>query len=148
MTQFRRRQFLKASLIATAGVGLWPASAADKEPKRKSPLFARADVPGANSEIRYAVVGFGGRGRDHIKGMREVKGTRLVALCDVDNEILQKELKACENLGEHVAGYTDVRKLLENKDIDVVTFATPNHWHALGSIWAIQAGKDGYVEKP
>src|SRR5262249_43161021 len=53
-----------------------------------------------------------------------------------------------ENLGEHVTGYTDVRKLLENKDIDVVTFATPNHWHALGSIWAIQAGKDVYVEKP
>src|SRR6266404_321196 len=99
MTKFHRRQFLKASLIATAGAGLWPALAADKKSNRNSLLLARADVPGANSEIGYAVVGFGGRGRDHIKGMREVKGTRLVALCDVDNEILQKELKACESLG-------------------------------------------------
>jgi predicted dehydrogenase len=66
----------------------------------------------------------------------------------VDCEHLDKELSRCRAEGEKVEGYTDIRKLLENKDIDVVSFATPNHWHALGSIWAMQAGKDVYVEKP
>ena len=108
----------------------------------------RARVSGANSDIRFAVVGFGGRGKDHLKEMREVKGTRLVALCDVDRTILDRELKQSEALGEKVKGYTDVRKLLDDSEIDVVTFATPNHWHSLGAIWAIQAGKDVYVEKP
>ena len=72
----------------------------------------------------------------------------MVALCDVDQHILDREVKKYRDLGEQIEGYTDVRKLLENKDIDVVSFATPNHWHALGAIWAMQAGKDVYVEKP
>ena len=80
--------------------------------------------------------------------MRQAKGTRLVALCDVDSDVLGKELKKCQDRGEQVAGYTDVRKLLDDKNVDVVSFATPNHWHALGAIWAVQAGKDVYVEKP
>jgi predicted dehydrogenase len=103
---------------------------------------------GANEQIRFAVAGFGGRGQSHLQEMRQVPGTRLVALCDADREILDKELNRCAQLGEKVQGYSDVRKLLENKEVDVVTFATPNHWHALGSIWAVQAGKDVYVEKP
>lgn len=77
-----------------------------------------------------------------------MKGVRLAALCDVDQTVLNREVKKCEAAGSKVEGYTDIRKLLENKDIDFVTFATPNHWHALGAIWAIQAGKDVYVEKP
>ncbi len=137
---FTRRQFLQRSLLAAASVGFMPAFAAQRS--------TSARVLGANEAIRFAVVGFGGRGGDHIKEMRELKGTRLVALCDVDSNILNRELKACENRGEQVTGYTDVRKLLENPDVDVVTFATPNHWHSLGAIWAIQAGKDVYVEKP
>ena len=108
----------------------------------------RSRIMSSNSDIRYAVVGFGGRGKDHLSEMREQKGTRLVALCDVDRDILNRQVKVAEDRGEQVTGYTDVRKLLENKDIDVVTFATPNHWHSLGAIWAIQAGKDVYVEKP
>lgn len=140
MNKLNRRQFLKISAASTAVASLWPATA--------SRAADASNTLGANGDIRFAVVGFGGRGRDHIRGMREVKGTRLVALCDVDSTILSRELKQCQNLGEQVVGYSDVRKLLENKDIDVVTFATPNHWHALGSIWAIQAGKDVYVEKP
>ncbi len=135
MSKFNRRAFLKSSLLATASTAVLPAGS-----------FAR--VLGANDDIRYAVVGFGGRGKDHIKEMHEVKGTRMVALCDVDQHTLDRELKQCENQGEQVKGYADVRKLLEDKEIDVVTFATPNHWHSLGSIWAIQAGKDVYVEKP
>ncbi len=140
MKQFNRRDFLKASLLTAASFSVLPAWAAQKT--------AQPRVLGANEEIRFAVVGFGGRGKDHIKEMREAPGTRLVALCDADRKILEREIANCENRGEKVQGYTDVRKLLENKEVDVVTFATPNHWHSLGSIWAVQAGKDVYVEKP
>src|SRR5437764_13808028 len=80
--------------------------------------------------------------------MSGVKGTRLVALCDVDSNVLENEVKRCENKGEKVKGYTDIRKLLEDNDVDVVTIATPNHWHSLAAFWAVQAGKDVYVEKP
>ena len=135
MNTFSRRSFLKSSLLAATSASLWPG-------------LTRGAVSGANSDIRYAVVGFNGRGKDHLKEMREVPGTRLVALCDVDRDILNRELKQCDNRGEKVEGYSDIRRLLENKDIDVVTFATPNHWHSLDAVWAIQAGKDVYVEKP
>ena len=136
MTYRNRRHFLKTSLLATTSIAALPT------------YRAGARIPSAAETIRYAVVGFGGRGQDHLKEMREVKGTQLVALCDADKNILDRELEKCKGRREEVQGYTDVRKLLENKDIDVVTFATPNHWHALGAIWAIQAGKDVYVEKP
>ena len=144
MNKLNRRSFLKSSLLAGASAAVFPGFGAESTPQPG----ASARVIGANEDVRYAVVGFGGRGKDHLKEMREVKGTRLVALCEVDQNTLNRELKQCENRGERVQAYTDVRKLLENPDIDVVTFATPNHWHSLGSIWAIQAGKDVYVEKP
>jgi predicted dehydrogenase len=146
MNKFNRRSFLKSALFAGTSVALFPEFAARSQGQHQASPFSR--IIGANDDIRYAVVGFGGRGKDHIKEMHEVKGTRLVALCDVDQDILNRELKECEKRGDQVNGYTDVRKLLANPDIDVVTFATPNHWHSLGSIWAIQAGKDVYVEKP
>jgi predicted dehydrogenase len=105
-----------------------------------------SQVARANSDIRVAVVGFGSRGKDHISGFRKAKGARLAALCDVDQQILGNEVNKEGNAT--VTPYTDIRRLLENKDIDVVSIATPNHWHALASIWAIQEGKDVYVEKP
>jgi len=148
MTQFTRRAFLKNSIIATTSASLLPALLAGANPANKNQNVTRGRVIGANDDVRYAVVGFNGRGADHLKEMRQVSGTRLVALCDADSKILDREVKNCEKRGEKVQGYTDIRKLLENDDIDVITIATPNHWHALGSIWAIQAGKDVYVEKP
>jgi predicted dehydrogenase len=135
MNKLDRRSFLKSSLLTTATLSVFPAWGADS-------------ATGANSDIRFAVVGFNGRGMDHIKELRDVPGTRMVALCDVDQHILDREVKKYTDKGEKIAGYTDVRKLLEDKDIDVVSFATPNHWHSLGTIWAMQAGKDVYVEKP
>jgi predicted dehydrogenase len=138
MKQFNRRQFLKRTALATATFSLLPGLRASSSKR----------VAGANGDVRFAVVGFGGRGKDHLKEIREQKGARLVALCDVDQHILEREVKKAGELGEQVEGYADVRKLLENKEIDAVTFATPNHWHALGTIWAVQAGKDVYVEKP
>ena len=134
MHKLDRRSFLKTSVLGTASFGLFPA------------LGSR--VLGANADIRFAVVGFGGRGKSHIEGLGEVQGTRLVALCDVDRKILDREVKKCEDKGDKVQGYTDIRKLLDNKDIDVVSFATPNHWHSLDVVWSVQAGKDVYVEKP
>lgn len=135
MRTFTRRDFLKSSIASAVGLSVLP-------------TFTRARAQGANSDIRYAVIGFNGRGKDHLKEMGEVKGTRLVALCDVDSAILSHEMQRCETQGQKVQGYTDVRKLLENSEIDAVTIATPNHWHSLVAIWAIQAGKDVYVEKP
>src|SRR5215467_15538635 len=78
-----RRTFLKTSVLATASVSLFPARAAEV----KAQASAVARVIGANGDIRYAVVGFNGRGRDHLKEMADVKGTRLVALCDVDSKV-------------------------------------------------------------
>ncbi len=148
MHKLDRRSFLRASILTTASLGVWPALGADKSARRRQRAPVASRATGSNSDIRFAVVGFGGRGMSHISGLREVAGTRLVALCDVDSNILDREVKKYRDLGEQIEGYTDIRKLLENKDIDVVSFATPNHWHALGAIWAMQAGKDVYVEKP
>ena len=139
MNPISRRKFIRNSLLTAAALKSWPLLAQTSVKSR---------VPGANGDIRYAVVGFNGRGQNHLEGMRQVKGTRLVALCDVDRAVLDKEMRKANTGGDRVEGYTDIRRLLENKDIDVVTLATPNHWHALGAIWAAQAGKDVYVEKP
>lgn len=133
-----RRKFIRNSLLAAAALKAWPLIA--QSPKSR--------IPGANSDIRCAVVGFNGRGKTHIEAFSTMKGTRLVALCDVDSALLGKEVQKANDAGGNVQGYTDVRELLESKDIDVVSFATPHHWHALGAIWAAQAGKDVYVEKP
>jgi predicted dehydrogenase len=148
MNKLDRRSFLKTSLLTAASFSVWPGLAAEQGVKRPGLASSPSRVPGANGDIRFAVVGFNGRGQSHLEGLRKAGGTRLVALCDVDSNVLGKEVQKCKDKGEEVAGYTDVRTLLEDKNIDVVSFATPNHWHALGAIWAIQAGKDVYVEKP
>src|SRR6266704_1891561 len=148
MKKLNRRSFLKSSLLGTTSISLLPAFGAEKGGQVTAQASAVARVIGANDDIRFGVVGFNGRGADHLDGMRKVKGTRLVALCDVDNKVLERELTKCQNGGEQVEGYTDIRKLLENKAIDAVTIATPNHWHSLAAFWAVQAGKAVYVEKP
>ena len=106
-------------------------------------------VLGANDRVRVAICGVRGRGNDHIKGFEHVPGAEIAALCDVDETVLNQRLGEIEKLGlPRPKSYGDVRKLLEDKDIDAVTIATPNHWHSLMGIWACQAGKDVYVEKP
>jgi predicted dehydrogenase len=139
MNKIPRRQFIRNSLLAAAACQAWPLAAQSS---------AQTPILGANGDIRCAVVGLNGRGKSHIESLTGLKGARLVALCDVDSVVLGKELQKATAGGAKIEGYGDVRKLLENRDIDVVTFATPHHWHALGAIWAAQAGKDVYVEKP
>src|SRR5262249_30531677 len=80
--------------------------------------------------------------------LREIPSAKIVALCDVDQSHLDRELKAARDHGEKPAAYQDPRKVLDDKGVDAVVIALPNHWHALATVWACQAGKDVYVEKP
>jgi predicted dehydrogenase len=102
-----------------------------------------------NDTVRVACVGFRGRGRDHIKAYSQMANVEIAALCDIDESILNAQVAAIEkSKGRKPAAYTDFRKLLEDKSIDAVSIATPNHSHTMQTIWACQAGKDVYVEKP
>jgi predicted dehydrogenase len=105
-------------------------------------------VRGPNDEIRAAVIGLHGQGRSHVESLRRLPNVRVVVLCDVDSAVLGAEQEKFAKRGESVDTVIDVRRLLDRRDIDVVSIATPNHWHALMAIWACQAGKDVYVEKP
>lgn len=137
-----RRQFIKNSLLTGASLSLAPTIS------RAQSATANTQVIGANSDIRVAVVGLNSRGKNHLDGLSG-KGVRIVAICDADTAVLDRTsamLKEKRDITPKV--YQDYRKLLEDKEIDAVTLATPNHWHALGGIWAVQAGKDVYVEKP
>src|ERR1700736_1028107 len=104
---------------------------------------------GANERVNVAIVGVGGRGRDHINSYVKVPGARIAALCDVDSAQTERGSVMVEKAtGEKPQIYQDLRKLYDDKDIDAVSIATPNHWHALAAMWACQAGKDVYSEKP
>jgi len=105
-------------------------------------------LQGANDAVRVAIIGIRSKGRQHIDVFRAVPGVRVAAICDADEDILQREAKRFAGWNEKVATYLDVRRLLESKEIDAVVIAAPNHWHSLMAIWACQAGKDVYVEKP
>ncbi|HWH72396.1 MAG TPA: Gfo/Idh/MocA family oxidoreductase, partial [Candidatus Sulfotelmatobacter sp.] len=126
-----RRNFLKTAALGAAAFSLDARS------------WSRA--AGANSDIRVAQIGFRSQGAGHISTLKKMKGVRLVALCDVDRQVLDKKAK---ELGDGIQTYSDIRKLLESKEVDAVSIAVPNHWHALATVWACQAGKDVYVEKP
>jgi len=129
-----RRAFLKSSGIAAAG--FMTAASAKK-------------VLGANDRIRVAVIGVRGRGWDHVKGYKTIPGIEIAYFCDIDENVLQKRLADAEKMEiPKPQTYVDVRKLLEDKNVDAVSIATPNHWHSLMGIWAAQAGKDIYIEKP
>jgi predicted dehydrogenase len=111
--------------------------------------MARGKVFGANDRIRMACVGIHGRGEAHISAFTDLPGSELVALCDVDSDVLEERAKQVEaKTGKRPKTFADMRELFSSNDIDAVSFATPNHWHTLGTIWACQAGKDVYVEKP
>ena len=129
MKYFDRRGFLKAGAAAAGVFYIAPTSWAQKSP---------------GDTLNSVVVGFNGRGGAHIGALSGLKdsGVRLAALCDVDEGVLRKGVDAQDKKGVKVTPYSDIRKVLENKDIDIVSIATPNHWHSLAAIWAVQAGKD------
>jgi predicted dehydrogenase len=110
-------------------------------------MTSYADSP--NGTIRVAVVGVKGQGNAHIRQYNNMPNVELAALCDVDESVLNQRLGEVEKAkGKRPASFTDIRKLLEDKNIDAISVATPNHWHSLMGIWACQAGKDVYLEKP
>ena len=129
-----RRSFLKTTALTAAALGF--------------PAVSYRRVLGANDALRVAVVGFNGRGADHIAGFLKVPGVRLAALCDCDQKVLDAAVKKLKEQGHDVKGYKDVRDVIADKDIDIISTATPNHWHSLITVWACQANKDVYVEKP
>lgn len=117
----------------------------------------RARAVDANSEIRLAIIGLGGidvptsvggRGRQLIKAIESLPQARIVSLCDVDQSILSHGVELLKKAGHNVDAHTDLRRVFDDKNVDAVVVATPNHWHALATIWACQANKDVYVEKP
>jgi len=133
MSRFDRRDFIKSSMAVGASLALAP--------------YAR--VLGANNDIRVGVIGVGGQGGGHMGYFNKLPGVRVVAICDADKAHVQKRARDFEKKNNaKLKTYMDVRKMLDDKDIDAVTTATPNHWHSLVSIWACQAGKDMYCEKP
>jgi len=112
---------------------------------------------GPNDAVNVAVIGLGsttavggvgGRGHQLIGRIREIPGLKIVALCDTDQAHLDRELKAARDHGGKVIAYRDPREVFDDKSVDAVVIALPNHWHALATVWACQAGKDVYVEKP
>jgi predicted dehydrogenase len=134
MSELGRRRFLQSGAV---GVGTLLATRS-------------AAWVGANNRVRVAVVGINGMGRNHVREFAQLPDVDVVALCDVDESLFPRvidELFAKPGRPKPKT-YTDLRKLYEDKDVDAVSIVTPNHWHTLAALWAIQAGKHLTVEKP
>ncbi len=112
-------------------------------------VMTHGRVWGANEKIGVCVVGVNGRGGSHIEGFSKSPDSEVVALCDVDARVLERVAKQVEKeTGKKPKTYRDMREAFTDPDVDVVSIATPNHWHTLAAVWAAQAGKHVYVEKP
>src|SRR5438477_5834432 len=131
-----RRDFLKTAATVTAGASAFAGLTFLTRPER---------VFGTNDRVRVGVCGLRGRGKDHLDAYARVPNLEIAGLCDVDESVLNKRRGQVSGSPQSVA---DIRRLLDDRSIDAISIATPNHWHALMAIWACQAGKDVYVEKP
>lgn len=139
--QHNRRRFLGQTLAVGSATCLIPKAVHSQESSDQ-----RQD---ANSEMSAAIIGCGGRGGTHIAEMIKASGVSISHICDIDEAIGQKRAsEIAERQGKAPAFEKDLRSILDEKSVDVVSIATPNHWHALGGVWAMQAGKDAYIEKP
>ena len=112
-------------------------------------LASMGGARAASDKVGIGIIGLGGRGRDHLRYYSKLPDARVVAICDVNQAQTERAVQIAEKLqGSQPRVHQDLRKLFEDKDVDAVSIATPNHWHALATIWACQAGKDVYCEKP
>jgi predicted dehydrogenase len=142
-----RRQFLQDTAALAASITAFQATtaraadeAATKEDTKK---------PGANDIINVAVIGVRGRGMEHVRAYNDLDEARITTICDVDRNVIGRAMKSVTSAnGSEPKFVQDLRRVLDDKEIDAVSIATPNHWHSLAAIWALQAGKDVYVEKP
>lgn len=143
MVMTKRREFIRKSAIGSAGMVIGGMGFGTK---------AYSSIIGSNERINIAVIGIRGQGGGHINNwctLKDNRNVRLKAICDVDEQYFEAAAKTIlERTGEKAVTRWDMRKIFDDRDIDAVSFATPNHWHALGTIWACQAGKHVYVEKP
>ncbi len=128
-----RRDFVKTATAATVLIGT-----------------SKTSWAGANDRIRIAVAGINGRGKSHLDGYARIANAEVTTLCDPDARLFKPRVQKyfTDRKKSEPKVEQDIRRVLEDKDIDVVSIATPNHWHSLATIWACQAGKDVYVEKP
>jgi predicted dehydrogenase len=132
-----RREFMKELTLGTAGlaVGLNASS------------YAR--IAGANGRVNFAIIGLHGRGYAHLECIAQNKDTMVTHICDVDKRDLDKFAAAAQNTFKQTpVKEKDFRRVLESRDVDVITIATPEHWHTPMAIMGLQAGKHVYVEKP
>jgi predicted dehydrogenase len=139
-----RRDFIEQALSLAAAALAGPTAVV-------GPLARAADTPASTTapdKVRVAVIGCNGQGGSHIGEWLANRDVDLVAVCDCDPAAFAKQGKTFEKAGRRPEYVKDFRRLLDRKDIDAVSIATPNHWHALMAVWAMQAGKDVYVEKP
>ncbi len=138
-----RRDFLKDSAIVAAALAqtsfLNKTVAAEEKTAKKE----------VGDQLRVAVVGVHGRGKEHVRGFAGKNGCVITTICDADEAVIGDAMKSAEKAQGKMPKYVqDIRKVVEDKNIDIISIATPNHWHALAAIWALQNGKDVYVEKP
>ncbi len=132
---FSRRQIIKGTAVAAAAATFRP--------------FFPGRVLGANDRLNLAIIGLRSRGDQHIKSFSKIPGVRIKTFVDIDENLFAGRIKAMETNYKYTPGTEfDMRKVFDDKEIDAVSIATPNHWHALGAIWAAQAKKHVYVEKP
>lgn len=137
-TKINRRKFIKKGSAGLVGASMFSTSA-----------LSYGRILGSNDALQMAVIGIRGRGGSHIENFGKMKNVRLKYLVDIDENLFKERLDEVEQF----AGYRpktewDMRRVFDDKEIDAVSVATPNHWHALSTIWAAQAGKHVYVEKP
>ena len=144
-----RRKFVKNAGYTTGMMAVAPVAL--KNFVNRSPNDTlNVAVVGISGSNRPRVRGMiGGRGMVHVNTYAKIPNVRVAAICDVDERLLPGASAEVENLfGQKPRTEVDFRKLIEDKDIDIISVATPDHWHALQTVWACQAGKDVYVEKP
>src|SRR5579862_4503739 len=139
-SEVSRRDFLKTGAKTSAGLAALSGITFITQPER---------VFGANDRVRVAVCGIRGQGFVHVREYSKMPNVEIAAVCDIDENVIGEKTALMDKMNiPKVKTYTDVRKLLEDKSVDAISIATPNHWHSLIGIWGCQAGKDVYVEKP
>ena len=147
MGSISRRDFLQDSALAAAALAAGVAVTDTRAAER----VAAARKGQLNDQLRVAVVGVHGRGMSHVGAFagNNKLNTIITTVCDADSAVIGNAMKAVEKKQGNAPKFEqDIRKVVEDKNIDIVSIATPNHWHALAAVWALQNGKDVYVEKP